>query len=116
MGAKCCGPQPLAHSPPVFLGVEVAVTYCVNVVLPVTVFRSDRHNVPKSLFGCFDPKVVAMLAEIFMLRLEAERLRVQEVLPSSASSFVPLKATNNLVVKKAEHKAAETQSEEPLVQ
>jgi len=57
-----------------------------------------------------------MLAEIFMLRLEAERLRVQEVLPSSASSFVPSKATNNLVVKKAEHKAAETQSEEPLVQ
>ena len=51
-----------------------------------------------------------------MLRLEAERLRVQEVLPSSASSFVPFKATNNLVVKKAEHKAAETQSEEPLVQ
>jgi hypothetical protein len=57
-----------------------------------------------------------MLAEVFMLRLEAERLRVQEVLPSSASSFVPFKATNNLVVKKAEHKAAETQSEEPLVQ
>jgi hypothetical protein len=116
MGAKCCGPQPLAHSPPVFLGVEVAVTYCVNVVLRVTVFRNDRHTVAISLFGCFDPKVVAMLAEIFMLRLEAERLRVQEVLPSSASSFVPFEATNNLVVKKAEHKAAETQSEEPLVQ
>jgi hypothetical protein len=57
-----------------------------------------------------------MLAEIFMLRLEAERLRVQEVLPSSASTFVPIKATNNLVVKKAERKAAETQNEEPLVQ
>jgi hypothetical protein len=85
-------------------------------VLRVTVFRNDRHTVGISLFGCFDPKVVAMLAEIFMLRLEAERLRVQEVLPSSASSFVPFKATNNLVVKKAEHKAAETQSEEPLVQ
>jgi hypothetical protein len=85
-------------------------------VLPVTVFSCDRHIARASLFGCFDPKVVAMLAEIFMLRLEAERLRVQEVLPSSASSFVPFKATNSLVVKKAEHKAAETQSEEPLVQ
>jgi hypothetical protein len=85
-------------------------------VLPVTVFSCDRHTVRASLFGCFDPKVVAMLAEIFMLRLEAERLRVQEVLPSSASSFVPFKATNNLVVKKAEHKAADTQIEEPLVQ
>jgi hypothetical protein len=38
--------------------------------------------------ACFDPRVVAMLAEIFMVRLEAAVRPVQEKLPSSVSPFV----------------------------
>jgi hypothetical protein len=65
--------------------VEIAVT------LPHERCASD-HNFwgmrvyhPTSLFGRFNPKVVAMLAEIFMLRLEAERRLAQGVQPLSAS-------------------------------
>src|SRR5262249_43942444 len=44
----------------------------------------------------FDPRVVVMLAEIFMVRLEAERrLLAQEVLPSSTSNCVPFSAKTN---------------------
>jgi hypothetical protein len=47
-----------------------------------------------------DPKGVAMLAEIFMLRLEAERRLVQEVLPSSISRFTPIRSVINLSSRK----------------
>ena len=43
----------------------------------------------KSAVRLFDPKVAAMLAEIFMVRLEAEARLVEEVLPSRTSRFIP---------------------------
>jgi hypothetical protein len=68
-----------------------------------------------SLFGRFDPKVVAMLAEIFMMRLEAERRLGQEVLPSSASRLIPFSPKSQFAFKKANHEEAEALSKEPLV-
>ena len=83
-----------------------------NVVLSITVFRRDRHTVSASLFGCFDPKVVAMLAEIFMIRLEAAARLLGEVLPSSASRFIPFNPKSQFGFKEAERKAAEAPREE----
>jgi hypothetical protein len=49
-----------------------------------------------------------MLAEIFMLRLDAERrLLAREVLPSSISAFIPLKPKSNHVFKETDPKDAE---------
>jgi hypothetical protein len=59
------------------------------------------------LFGCLDPRVVAMLAEIFMMRLEAEARLVQEVLPSSASGFIPFNPESQVVFKEADLKGDE---------
>jgi hypothetical protein len=58
------------------------------------------------------PKVVTMLAEIFMVRLEAERRFVEQALPSSASRFIPLSWRSQFGFKRAERKAAEAPSEE----
>ena len=44
---------------------------------------------PACVFACLDPRVVATLAEIFMVRLEAAVRPVQEKLPSSVSPFPP---------------------------
>jgi hypothetical protein len=84
-------------------------------VLPVTVFRRGKSTIPIPLFGCFDPKVVAMLAEIFMVRLEAEARLVEEVLPSSTSRFIPFSPKSQFGFKEAERKVVEAPSEEPLV-
>jgi hypothetical protein len=54
-----------------------------------------------------------MLAEIFMLRLEAERRRVQQSLPSSASRFTLFGPRSQFGFKEAKHKAAEALTEEP---
>ena len=35
----------------------------------------DAYTVPLSLLGCFDQKAVAMLAEIFMMRLDIQAKR-----------------------------------------
>jgi hypothetical protein len=50
-------------------------------MLPITAFCGNRRSLTASLFGCFDPKKVAMLAEIFMVGLETEVRLVEEVLP-----------------------------------
>jgi hypothetical protein len=82
-------------------------------VLPVTVFRRDRSTISASLFGCFDPKVVAMLAEIFMVCLEAEARLVEEVLPSSTSRFIPFSPKSQFGFKEADRKVVEASGEEP---
>ena len=69
-------------------------------------------NVSVSLFGCFDPKKVAMLAEIFMVRLEAEVRRVAEVLPSSTSRFIPFSPSSQFVFKETDLKGEEAPDEE----
>jgi hypothetical protein len=56
-----------------------------------------------------------MLAEIFMVRLEAERRLVEQALPSSASRFIPFGPRSQFGRKEAERKAAETPSEEPYL-
>jgi hypothetical protein len=62
-----------------------------------------------------DPRMVAMLAEIFMLRLEAERrLLVREVLPSSTSSFIQFSPKSN-VLKESDLKVAEAPGEDQPV-
>ena len=58
-------------------------------------------------------KVVAMLAEIFMVRLEAEARLVEEVLPSSTSRFLPFSPKSQFGLKEAERRAQEALSEEP---
>jgi hypothetical protein len=53
-------------------------------------------------------RVVAMLAEIFMVRLEAKGRRVEEVLPSSTSSFIPFSPRSHFVFKETDAKGGET--------
>ena len=84
-------------------------------MLPVTVRRRDRYSVSTLLFGCFDPKVVAMLAEIFMMRLEAERRLAQEALPASASPLIPFSPKSQFAFRKPKHEGAEAPTNEPPV-
>ena len=69
----------------------------------------------KSAVRLFDPKVVAMLAEIFMVRLEAEARLVEEVLPLRRSRFIPFSLTRQFGSKETEPKAAEAPSKVPLL-
>ena len=60
-----------------------------------------------------DPNmVVAMLAEIFMVRSEAKARLVDEVLPSSTSRFVPFSPRSPFVLKETIPKAVEALSKE----
>jgi hypothetical protein len=81
-------------------------------VLPITVFRRDRSTVCASLFGCLIQKVVAMLAEIFMVRSEAKARLVDDVLASSTSRFIPFSLRTQLTFKETDLKAKEAPSEE----
>jgi hypothetical protein len=56
------------------------------------------------LFGCLDPRVVAMLAEIFMMRLEAAPRPPQEILPSSTSQFVPFNENGQFTFKEGKNR------------
>ena len=56
-----------------------------------------------------------MLAEIFMVRLEAEARLVEEVVPSRTSRFIPFNLKRQFGFKETEPKAAEAPSKEPLV-
>ena len=63
-----------------------------------------------------DPKtVVAMLAEIFMVRVEAQARQVQDVLPSSTSSFIPFSPKSQFAFKQTDLKGDEAPSEEQPV-
>jgi hypothetical protein len=53
-----------------------------------------------------------MLAEIFMVRSEAKARLVEEVLPSSTSSFIPFSPRTQFTFKKTDLKAKEAPSEE----
>jgi hypothetical protein len=55
-----------------------------------------------------------MLAEIFMVRSEAEARSVGEVLPTSRSPFIPLSACRQFVFKEADPKGKEASSEDRL--
>lgn len=83
-----------------------------NGVLTITVFRRDRSAVTRSLFGCLIRKLVAMLAEIFMLRWEAKAPLVEEVLPSSRSLFIPLNPRRQFSIKQPDVKIEEAPNEE----
>ena len=50
-----------------------------------------------------------MLAEIFMMRLEAERRLAQEVLPSSGSRLIPFSPKSQFAFKKANQEAPSDQ-------
>jgi hypothetical protein len=56
--------------------------------------------------------VVAMLAEIFMVRSEAQARLVEEVLPSSTSRFIPFSPRSKFTFKETDPKGAEAASEE----
>jgi hypothetical protein len=95
--------------------VEIAVT------LPHERCASD-HNFwgmrvyhPTSFFGRFNPKVVAMLAEIFMLRLEAEKRLAQDVQPSSASRQILFSPKSEFAFKETNREGGDAPSEEPPV-
>ena len=53
-----------------------------------------------------------MLAESFMVRLEAEARLVAEVLPSSTSRFLPFSASSQFVFKETDLKGDKAPSEE----
>ena len=53
-------------------------------------------------------RVVAMLAEIFMVRSEAEARLVEEALPSSTSRFIPFSPSCQFVFKETDAKGGET--------
>jgi hypothetical protein len=57
-------------------------------------------------------KVVAMLAEIFMVRSEAKARLVEEVFPSSKSSFIPFNPKSQFAFKDKEPKGAQPPGEE----
>ena len=63
------------------------------------------------LFG-FDPRVVTMLAEIFMVRSEAQARLMEEVLPSSKSPFIPLRPRGEFAFKETHRMGAEAASKE----
>jgi hypothetical protein len=86
-----------------------------NWVLPITVFGRDSSTVHASLFSCSEPKVVAMLSEIFMVRSEAKARSVEEVLPSSTSRFIPFSPRTQFTFKNTDPKVAEAPREEPPV-
>jgi hypothetical protein len=56
-----------------------------------------------------------MLAEIFMVRLEAEARLVEEVVPSSTSRFIPFSPSSQFVFKQADLKSEKAPNEERLV-
>jgi hypothetical protein len=56
-----------------------------------------------------------MLAEIFMVRSEAKARLVEEVLPSSASHFIPLSPRTQFTFKNTDPKVADAPREEPPV-
>ena len=53
-----------------------------------------------------------MLAEIFMVRSEAEARLVEDVLPSSTSPFLPFCPSSQFVFKKADLKGEEAPNKE----
>ena len=53
-----------------------------------------------------------MLAEIFMVRLEAEVRRVEEVIPSSTSRFIPFSPSSPFVFKETDLKGEEAPNKE----
>jgi hypothetical protein len=57
-------------------------------------------------------KVVAMLAEIFMVRSEAKARLVEEILPSSTSSFIPLIPRTQFIFKETGLKGEEAPNQE----
>jgi hypothetical protein len=66
---------------------------------------------PDCVLGSLDPRAVAMMAEIFMVRLEAAVRPVQEKLPSSVSPFVPFSPSAPLQFKRNEDGAPEGERE-----
>ena len=65
-----------------------------------------------SLFGCLIQKVVAMLAEIFMVRSEAKARLAEDVLPSSTSSFIPFSPRTHFTFKETDLKGEEAPNQE----
>jgi hypothetical protein len=51
--------------------------------------KKEHNDHQRQAFGCLDLRVVAMLAEIFMVRLEAAARLMEETIPSRASRFTP---------------------------
>ena len=56
--------------------------------------------------------VVAMLAEIFMVRSEAQARLVEEVLPSSTSRFIPFSPRSKFTFKETDPKGGEAANKE----
>ena len=54
-----------------------------------------------------------MLAEIFMVRLEAEARLVEKVLPSSTSRFISFSPNSQFVFKETDLKGEEAPNKEP---
>jgi hypothetical protein len=65
------------------------------------------------VFGCLDLKVVAMLAEIFMVRLEAAARALKETVPSSTSRFIPFNPNSQFTFKQSPERPSEAVREAP---
>jgi hypothetical protein len=67
-----------------------------------------------SSVGLFS-RVVAMLAEIFMVRLEAAARALRETVPSSTSRFICFNPNSQFTVKQSPDSPLEAVREEPLL-
>jgi hypothetical protein len=76
-----------------------------------SLFRQGRVRKGAGEFGCPDPKVVAMLAEIFMMQLEAAARALQETAPSSNTRFVAFNPHAQITFKESRGRLAEAASE-----
>ena len=87
------------------------------IVLPITVFlRKEHNNSQCEAVRLSDPRVVAMLAEIFMVRLEAAVRASKETLPSSTSRLVPFTPNSQPTFKDSLERPVEEVREKPVVQ
>jgi hypothetical protein len=86
-------------------------------VLSITVFlRKEHNNSQREDVRLSDPRVVTMLAEIFMVRLEAAARALQEAAVSSNSRFVAFSPHSQFTFKESRDRVSEAVREEPTAQ
>ena len=86
-------------------------------MLPITLFLRKEHNSSeRQAVRLSDPRVVAMLAEIFMVRLEAAARALKETAPSSTSRFVSFTRNSQFTFKESRHRLSEAVREDPTAQ
>ena len=92
--------------------VEITATHRAMLCCRSQFFGGTGLPYSNSCLAALIQKVVAMLAEIFMVRSEAEARLVEDILPSSTSAFIPFGPSGQFVFKETGLKGDEAPSEE----